>query len=457
MPDRGPQQEPTTEQVDAVIRSRSFVVLMLLAAFVGVVVSFAAWLFLEATVQLQQYLWEDLPGDAGWDAGPPLWYLLVILGLAGLLAGLAIGRLPGHGGHVPAHGLAAGGDGPPVGRGLAGVLLASGASIGFGVVLGPEAPLIALGGGLAVMSIRRSRREVPDQTELVVAAAGSFAAIAFIFASPIIAAILLLEATGLGGARQRLVLIPGLMASAIGSLVSIGIGSVSGLSSADYALDPLQLPAFDRPTVTEFLWAVALPIAVTAVTLAILRLGRLTDRAVAPRPLVLTPLAGLLIALAAFLYGQTTDESPVAVLLSGEEQLPALIERADTLAASTIVLLLVFKGLAYGVSLGAFRGGPTFPAIFLGAATGVLVQDLPGLSTTPAVAICLAAATTAALRLPLSCVVLAILLTAEAGSGAAPLIIVAVVVAHMTTLVIENRRAMREPAIEHPVHAQPAA
>jgi H+/Cl- antiporter ClcA len=449
------QPEVTSEQVDAVIRSRGFVVLMLLAAFVGVVVSLAAWLFLEGTVQLQQLLWEDLPGDAGWDGGPPLWYLLGVLGLAGLIAGLAIARLPGGGGHVPAHGLAAGG-GPPQGRALAGVLLAALASIGFGVVLGPEAPLIALGGGLALATIRRSRREVPDQAQLVVAAAGSFAAIAFIFSSPIIAAILLLEATGLGGARQRLVLIPGLMASAIGSLVSIGIGSLSGLSSADYALGPLTLPAFDQPTVTEFLWTIVLPVVVTIGALAIVRLGRATHRLAAPRPLVATPVAGLLVALMAFLYGQSTDESPVAVLLSGEEQLPGLVAQADTIAASTLVLLLLFKGLAYGISLGAFRGGPTFPAIFLGAAAGILAQDLPGLSTTPAVAICLAAATTAVLRLPLSSVVLAILLTAEAGSGSAPLIIVAVVVAHMTTLAIENRRTLRERPVEHALGEQPA-
>ena len=41
---------------------------------------------------------------------------------------------------------------------------------------------------------------------------------------------------------------------------------------------------------------------------------------------------------------------------------------------NALALLIVFKGVAYSVSLGSFRGGPTFPAIFLGAAA------LPGVA-----------------------------------------------------------------------------
>src|SRR5262249_40859778 len=49
----GPDAELTVEQADALILSRGFAALMLLAAFAGVVVSLAAWCFLEGTVQLQ--------------------------------------------------------------------------------------------------------------------------------------------------------------------------------------------------------------------------------------------------------------------------------------------------------------------------------------------------------------------------------------------------------------------
>ena len=39
---------------------------------------------------------------------------------------------------------------------------------------------------------------------------------------------------------------------------------------------------------------------------------------------------------------------------------------APTLPVATLTALLLFKGLAWGLSLSAFRGGPTFPAMFLG-------------------------------------------------------------------------------------------
>src|SRR4051812_14327779 len=304
--------ELTVEQADALMVSRRFVALMLLAAFVGVIVSLAAWCFLEGTAQMQHVLFDHLPSSLGYDDGPPLWYLVVVLALAGLIVGLTIARLPGRGGHVPAHGLNASAA-PPQGLGLLGVLLAGAGTIGFGLVLGPEAPLIALGGGLALHTVRMTRRDVPAEGLLVVSAAGSFAAVSFIFSSPIIAAVLLIEATGLGGARQRMVLLPGLLAAGIGSLVSIGVGSLSGLSAADYALGPLDLPQFNEPTVVEFVWALALSVAVALAAPLVLRIGRETERFAAPRPVPAAILVGLLVAGLAFVFGQATDESPVSV------------------------------------------------------------------------------------------------------------------------------------------------
>ena len=56
---------------------------------------------------------------------------------------------------------------------LPGIALAALATLAFGAVLGPEAPLIALGGGLAVLAVRLAQRDVPAQTLAVVSAAGS--------------------------------------------------------------------------------------------------------------------------------------------------------------------------------------------------------------------------------------------------------------------------------------------
>ena len=53
------------------------------------------------------------------------------------------------------------------------------------------------------------------------------------------------------------------------------------------------------------------------------------------------------------------------VLTSGQDAMPSLASTGP-LPAATIAAVLIFKGLAWALSLGAFRGGPTFPAMFLG-------------------------------------------------------------------------------------------
>jgi hypothetical protein len=59
---------------------------------------------------------------------------------------------------------------------LPGVLLAAVATLGLGLVLGPEAPLIALGMGLGFLAVRQLKKDAPDQAVALMAAAGSFAA-----------------------------------------------------------------------------------------------------------------------------------------------------------------------------------------------------------------------------------------------------------------------------------------
>ncbi len=223
------------EDPSSTLLSKGFVVLLVIAAVVGVLVSLASWCFVELTYQIQRELYTHLPSAVGYHHGPPLWWSLPILAIAGLITAFAIVRLPGNGGHIPAEGLQVGG-GLPQPITLPGIILAGLASIGMGLVLGPEGPLIALGGGLAVATIKLARKQAPSQVLVVVAATGSFAAVSFVFGSPIFAAILLIEATGLGGGRLPIVLLPGLLGAGIGSLMSIGMGSFTGLSSSAYAL-----------------------------------------------------------------------------------------------------------------------------------------------------------------------------------------------------------------------------
>jgi H+/Cl- antiporter ClcA len=424
----------------ALLVSRGFVVLLVIAAVVGVLVSLAAWCFVELIYQIQQEVFTHLPHALGYHNGAPKWWYLPVLAIAGLVTAFAIARLPGNGGHIPAEGLKVGG-GPAQPAILPGVVLAGLASIGLGLVIGPEAPLIAIGAGLAVWLVRVVRKDAPDQLVVVVAAAGSFAALSFVFSSPIIAAIILIEAAGLGGARLPVVLVPGLVGAGIGSLVSIGMGSFTGLSSSAYALGALPLPTFDRPTIGNFGWSILLALAIAVVAHLIMAGGLRLQPAVKPRLFVWLPICGLVVAGLAIAFSQITGKDVSEVLFSGQSALPGLVSGAATWSSAALVWLIVFKGLGYAISLGSFRGGPTFPAIFLGAAGGLLASRLPGFPVTAAVAVGMGAATVSILRLPLSAIVIASLLTSKSGAAAEPLVIVGVAVAYLLTLRLSKRSA----------------
>jgi H+/Cl- antiporter ClcA len=424
----------------SVLRSRQYRVLLVFAALIGVVVSFAAWGFLELVHGLQQWVFDDLPGELGFETVPS-WWPLPVLGLAGAVVAVAVVRLPGRGGHEPSEGFKAGRPTRPIE--LPGILLAALATIALGFVLGPEGPLIALGAGLASLSVRLVKKDAPDQALGLMAAAGSFAAISTIFGSPVIGAVILIEAAGLGGATLSLILLPGLIAAGIGSLVFIGMGSATGLSTSAWSMSPLALPHVSQPDLNDFAWTIVISIALAALTFAVIEIGSQTKRLVKTQPYLLIPAAGLVVAGLAIAYAQSTDQSANTVLFSGQDALPSLINSGPTLAGSTLVLLFLCKGLAWGVSLGSARGGPTFPALLLGATAGLLASHLPGFAETQAVAVGMAAMVVAILRLPLSAVVIALLLTANAGAAVAPLIIVAVVVSFLT---IEWLHDLRAPA-----------
>jgi H+/Cl- antiporter ClcA len=428
------------------MRSRSFFGLLIIVAVVGVVVSFATWCFLELLHQITQELYTHLPNALGYHHGAPVWWSLPVLAVAGIIVALAITRLPGNGGHIPAMGLASGAPAAPIE--LPGIVLAGLVGVGFGIVLGPEAPLLALGPGLAVLMVRALPRKLPDQAVTLVAAAGGFAAISFLFVSPVVAAVLMLEVTMIGGMRQRLVLVPGLLAAGIGSLLAIGLGSWTGLNRSAIALGQLQVPHFGHPTVAQFGWTIALALAVGIVARLIMRGGLITHRFAAPRAMLVLPVVGLVVAGLAIAFSQATGKGVNEVLFSGESGLSGLVSQAGTWSISALLLLIAFKGLAYGLSLGSFRGGPTFPAIFLGAAAGIAASHLPGFALTPAVAVGTGAAVAAVLRLPLSAIVLATLLTAPGGTGDEPLIIVGVVVAYLVSLFFSSAPRDGAPATQ---------
>ena len=235
-------------------------------------------------------------------------------------------------------------------------------------------------------------------------------------------------------------LIPGLLAAGIGSLVSIGIGSWTGVDTSEISIGVLSLPDFARPDLADFAWTI--PLAAVdrrCSSSSSSSIGRRIVPLASARPFVVLPAVGIAVAALAIVFSQATDKGVHQVLFSGQEALSPLVANPGGLVDRGAARCVIgCKALAYGLSLGSFRGGPVFPALFLGGAAGVLVADLPGFALTPAVAVGIGAATVAVLRLPLSAVVLAFVLTSQSGPGAAPLIIVGVVVAYLVTLALPS-------------------
>src|SRR5262245_13770562 len=95
--------------------------------------------------------------------------------------------------------------------------------------------------------------------------------------------------------------------------------------------------------------------------------------------MTLTPFVGLAIGGLAILFGEVTDKSSSLVLFSGQEALGPFLDNTGSYSIGALVLLVVCKTLAYAASLSSFRGGPIFPALFVGAVGGVALSHLPGL------------------------------------------------------------------------------
>ncbi len=331
--------------------------------------------------------------------------------------------------------------GPPRPAELPGIALAALATLGLGAVLGPEAPLIALGAGLAVVAVRQVKKDTPDQVMAVLSASAAFAAIATIFGSPVIGAIILIEAAGLGGAMLPLILLPGLMSAGIGSVVFIGMGRWTGLSSSAYALSPFTLPAFSDLTAADFGWAIALALAAAVTTVAIIDGARRSAAVVGRRPWLLIPVSALVVGGLAIGFAQITGQlgRHGAVLRPGRLRLADQGGADPGLVHPGVPAPVQGRGLEH--LAGKLPRRPDIPRPVPRRGRGPARRAPARVLRNPAVAVLMAATTVSVLRLPLSATVITLLLTSKAGLATGPLIIVAVVVAYLASETLSPRAA----------------
>jgi H+/Cl- antiporter ClcA len=402
--------------------------LVALGAAIGIPAALVGAGFLGFVHGLEDRLWKVLPGEPGHEPA----YLVLGLPLAGaLIVVLARRLLPGDGGHRPLKGL--GGGAVPVSH-APGIALAAIGSLGFGAVLGPEAPVIALGSVVGVAMSRLARLD--ERATTVLGTAGSFSAISALFGGPLVAGMLMVEGALEMGSRVLAILLPGLVAAAIGYLIFVGLGDWGGLNAPGLVVG--DLPAYEGTHVLDLLVGLAVGV-VTALLIVWVKGVATRIEADGTRRLgmpVLLLAGGLAIgALAqlADLLGATSQD----VLFSG--QASVLVEvGANT--TKVVLILLVAKTLAYAVSLGCgFRGGPIFPAVFMGVGLASLPVVWFDTSPTLAVAVGAAAGMAAQTRLLFAPLLFALLLVGKPGLDATPAAVFAAVAAWLTVAALDAR------------------
>lgn len=401
-----------------------------LGALVGVPAALLAAVFMAVVHELEHWLWHDLPERL--DASGPPWYLVLGLPVVGACIVLAARTLlPGDGGHEPLGGISVA---PTPIAHAPGVALAAIGSLAFGAVLGPEAPLIALGSVVGVTFARLAR--VGEGEGKVISTAGSFSAISALFGGPLVAAVLLLEA-GVGlGASLIPILIPGLVAASIGYLIFLGFGDWGGLDSTPLTVS--GLPVYDGVHLRDLVFAIGVGVGVAILVEVVRRLGALAEgpgRIRIGMPALL--LGGGLAVGALALLADGLGASSQDVLFSGQASIPGLVTEDST---RIVLVLIAAKALAYAVCLGCgFRGGAVFPAIFLGIAVTMLAVIAFDVSPTLAVAVGTAAGTVAMTRLVFASLLFAGLIVGTAGIEAIPVAALAAVAAWLTMAAIDAR------------------
>ncbi|NOJ59674.1 ion channel protein [Arthrobacter sp. 260] len=343
---------------------RTLLGLSLPAAAVGVVAALGLFLVEEAAHLLEHVLWVDLPG--AWGLSPDSgWWIFTVLTATGLAIGLILSFVPGHGGRDTATvELIA----PPLALAVVpGLLLVTVLMLAGGVSLGPESPIIAINTAVIVALVGRLWPQIGVELVVMVTAAGTIGAL---FGTPVAAALVftgVVAAAKSGGALWDRLFLP-LLAAAAGSLTMRVIdGPQFGATG---------IPALGAPRLSDLLAAGV----VASVAALIILLGAIIFRPLHAvfrkwgKPWIYTTVGGMILGVLGAVGGSVT-------LFKGGQQMADLIRGAEDYSATQLVFIIAVKLAALLVAATAgFRGGRIFPAVFIGAAVGLLAQSLlPGI------------------------------------------------------------------------------
>ncbi|MRG59107.1 ion channel protein [Agromyces sp. CFH 90414] len=338
---------------------RQLLALSVPALLVGALTAVVLWLLDVVSESLGDLIWKAVPGSLGFDPDAS-WWILLVLTSTGVAVGLVTWLVPGHAGPDSATTDLLE---PPLRPWVVpGLALAAVIGLAGGVSLGPENPIIAINATLVAFLFARLLPKVPVQLAVWLAAAGTIGAL---FGTPVAAALVFTSAMAGTPVRGHLwdrLFLP-LAAAGAGSITMHLLGAPSF---------GFEVPAYPGPAALDLLTGSLIAVGTTVVGLAALAVFPWVHRAfhALRHPLLIPVAGGLVLGLLGVLGGPLT-------LFKGLEETGELLENSDEYAAGQLVVLALVKLVALVVAASSgFRGGRIFPAVFVGAALGLLGHAL---------------------------------------------------------------------------------
>ncbi|RVW09254.1 ion channel protein [Prescottella agglutinans] len=324
--------------------------------FLGVASAGIPIVIVIATDRVTDLLYTWIPDLVGFDGFARWWIFAVLTGI-GVLVGLLVWMLPGHGGPDPA---TAGLVGPPIPmKSLPSLALVVILALGAGVSLGPENPLIAINVAVAAWVLARLWPSVP--TKRVVWLTTS-ATIGVLFGTPLAGPLAFVE---LAGRRPKGELWENMFAP----LVAAGAGTVT-MFLLDRPMLILDVPDYRWPTIGDVLIGSLVAVGTAALFLlgvpAFHRMHALFHAL--PNPVLGVGLGGAVLGVLGAVGGPAT-------LFKDADNMARVTADAANQSAGRLALwaLINLAALLVASSCG-FRGGRTFASVFVGLDVGLFVH-----------------------------------------------------------------------------------
>ncbi|EAA8997985.1 ion channel protein [Salmonella enterica] len=347
-------------------RARTMLLLSLPALIIGVASSLVLIAAMKVASVFQQFLWQQLPTSIGIAYDSPFW-IVGMLTLTGIVVGLIIRYSPGHAGPDPAIEPLI--SMPVSPSALPGLLLALIIGLAGGVSLGPEHPIMTINIALAAAFGSRLFPRITALDWTILASAGTIGAL---FGTPVAAALIFSQT--LSGSNDIPMwdrLFAPLMAAAAGSLTtSLFFHPHFSLPIAHYT----QMRLVDIAS-----GAIVAAIAIAAGMVAVWCLPRLHELLHRLKnPVLILGIGGFILGIlgviGGFILGILGVIGGPLTLFKGLDEMQQMAF-SQTLGAGDYFTLAAVKLAALVIAAASgFRGGRIFPAVFIGAALGLMLH-----------------------------------------------------------------------------------